>query len=318
MSDQRGQASVRPRGVLVIAFGGPHKLEDVRPFLRHVLAGRPVPEERFESVVHHYELLGGRSPITEHTQNQARLLREELARRGHALDVRVGMRHSTPWIHEALEGFAQAGIEHVVGLVMAAQETEASLSRYVQAVDAARAELGERAPYVSYARGWGSSENVIDAHACNVARTLAQLSFDTREHASLVFSAHSIPVSMAAESPYVAQLEDCAQRVAQKLGIRRHRLVYQSRSGSPRDPWLEPDVLDALDEEHARGVRDVVIAPIGFICDHVEVLYDLDIEAQQRAQGLGLTLHRVPTLGTHPSFVRALADAVVSTLEAPA
>lgn len=307
--------SARPGGVLVIAFGGPHKLEDVRPFLQHVLAGRPVPEERFESVVHHYELLGGRSPITEHTQNQARALSEELARRGHALDVRVGMRHSTPWIRDALEDFANAGITHVIGLVMAAQETEASLSRYVQAVEAARDVLGERAPHVTYARGWGSSESVIDAHACQVARTLAALSLEARERASLVFSAHSVPVSMAQDSPYVAQLEDCAKRVAQKLGIRTHRLVYQSRSGNPRDPWLEPDVLDALDEEHARSVKDVVIAPIGFICDHVEVLYDLDIEARQRADALGLTLHRAPTLGSHPSFVRALADAVVHTLE---
>ena len=225
-----------PRGLMVIAFGGPHKSEDVRPFLRHVLAGRPVPEDRFEAVVHHYELLGGRSPITEHTVRQAQALREELARRGHALDVRVGMRHSTPWIREALEGFAQAGIEHVIGLVMAAQETEASLSRYVQAVDAARTEVGSRAPHVSYALGWGTSEGVIDAHACQIARTLSTLSPDARERASLLFSAHSIPVPMAKDSPYVAQLEDTARRVAAKLGIRSHRQIYQSRSGNPRDP----------------------------------------------------------------------------------
>ena len=313
----KDSASAAPaRGLMVVAFGGPHKMEDVRPFLRHVLAGRPVPEERFESVVHHYELLGGRSPITEHTQNQARALGEELARRGHALDVRVGMRHSTPWIREALQGFADAGIEHVIGLVMAAQETEASLSRYQQAVEAARVEVGNAAPRVTYALGWGTSEAVIDAHACQVARTLATLSFEQRERASLLFSAHSIPVSMAKDSPYVAQLEDTARRVAQKLGVREYRLIYQSRSGSPRDPWLEPDVLDALDAEHARGIKDVVIAPIGFVCDHVEVLYDLDIEAKQKAEALGLTIHRAPTLGSHPSFIRALADAVVRTLEA--
>jgi ferrochelatase len=302
---------------MVIAFGGPHSMEEVRPFLRHVLAGRPVPEERFESVVHHYELLGGRSPITEHTQQQAQALRDELARRGHGLDVRVGMRHSTPWIREALQGFAEAGIEHVIGLVMAAQETEASLARYVQAVDAARADLGSRAPELSYALGWGTNEAVIDAQACQLARALSRLSFEARERASILFSAHSIPVAMATTSPYVAQLEASAQRVAHKLGVRSYRLVYQSRSGSPRDPWLEPDLLDALDQEHARGVKDVVIAPIGFVCDHVEVLYDLDIEARQKAEALGIKLHRAATLGSHPSFIGALADAVVRKLENP-
>jgi ferrochelatase len=130
----------------------------------------------------------------------------------------------------------------------------------------------------------------------------------------VLFSAHSIPAAMAAESPYVAQLEQTAQRVAEKVGVSDYRLVYQSRSGSPRDPWLEPDVLDALDEEAARGVQDVIVAPIGFVCDHVEVLYDLDIEAAERAAALGLRLTRAATLGSHPAFIAALADAVLRTL----
>lgn len=301
-------------GVLVIAFGGPHRPEDVRPFLHHVLAGRPVPEARFEAVVEHYQLLGGRSPITEHTQGQAQALSLALSQRGHVLQVRVGMRHWSPWLKEALAAFRASGLSEVLGVVMAAQETEASLQRYVQAVELARAELGEGAPRVRYVTGWGLAEGVLEAQACQLARTLAKLPLDQRERASVLFSAHSIPVPMAEESPYVAQLAQTAAAVAGKLGLRAYRQVYQSRSGNPRDPWLEPDVLDALEQEAARGVQDVVLAPIGFLCDHVEVLYDLDVEAAQRARALGLRLHRAPTLGTHPAFIAALADAVVACL----
>jgi ferrochelatase len=301
------------RGLLIIAFGGPHKSEDVRPFLRDVLAGRPVPEARFEAVVHHYELLGGRSPITEHTEKQAAALRDELSRRGHALSTRVGMRHWTPWLREALEAFAREGVDEVLGLIMAAQETEASLARYQEAVEVARAEV-PGAPRVSYVTGWGLDEGVIEAHACNLARTYAKLPLEARAQASLLFTAHSVPVPMAKASPYVEQLEATARRAAEKVGVPAHRLVYQSRSGNPRDPWLEPDILDALSEEAARGVRDVVVAPIGFLCDHVEVLYDLDIEAQQKARELGIRVHRVATPAAHPAFIGALAGAVERAL----
>lgn len=308
----------RERGLMVVAFGGPHQSEDIRPFLRHVLLGRPVPEERFENVVHHYELLGGRSPITEHTGNQARLLANELAARGLALDVRIGMRHWTPWIKDTLLGFRAAGKSEVLALIMAAQETEASAARYIQAVDAARAEIGADAPVVRYVQGWGLSEGIMEAHACHVAQTLSRLDLASRSQASLLFSAHSIPAPMAKASPYVAQLEETASRVALKLGIASYKLIYQSRSGNPRDPWLEPDVLEALATEARAGRKDVVIAPIGFLCDHVEVLYDLDVEARAKAEALGIRLHRAPTLGLHPAFIRALADAVQGALASAA
>lgn len=303
-------APQRP-GLLVIAFGGPHKSEDIRPFLRHVLLGRPVPEERFESVVHHYELLGGRSPITEHTERQARGLSRLLDERGHPFDVRIGMRHWTPWLKDTLSGFADAGHEEVLGLIMAAQETEASVSRYQAAVEAARKELG-KAPRVRYVTGWGQAESLIEAQACQLSRALSGLPAAERAKARVLFSAHSIPTAMAEGSPYVAQLEETARRVAEKVGLSEYRLVYQSRSGNPRDPWLEPDVLDALSEEARGGAHDVVIAPIGFVCDHVEVLYDLDIEAAAHASALGLRLTRAATLGAHPAFLSALADAVLS------
>lgn len=311
-------------GLFVIAFGGPHKREDIRPFLRHVLAGRPIPEARFESVVAHYEQLGGRSPITEHTEAQARALSAELEARGTPCDVRVGMRHWSPWLKDTLAAFRDAGHSEVYGLIMAAQETEASLARYLQAIEAARQELaqesgqqpGKAAPEVRLVGAWGLRERLMEAHACHLARTLSRLPMDRRAAAEVFFTAHSVPSAMAVSSPYVAQLEETARRVAEKVGITRYALVYQSRSGNPRDPWLEPDVLDALHDASARGVRDVVAAPIGFLCDHVEVLYDLDIEAKARAEELNLGFHRVPTLGTHPEFIRALSEAVLADLAA--
>lgn len=304
-------------GLFVIAFGGPHRSEDIRPFLQHVLQGRPISSERFEAVVQHYEELGGRSPITEHTENQARALARELEARGRPFDVRIGMRHWSPWLKDTLREFRDAGQTEVVGLIMAAQETEASLSRYVQAIEAARTELGADAPRVRLARAWGLSEGLIEAQACALARTLAEVPFAKRAEVELLFTAHSIPSPMAASSPYVAQLEETARRVAEKVGVPRYALVYQSRSGNPREPWLEPDVLDALSDAKGRGVSDVVLAPIGFLCDHVEVLYDLDIEAKRKAGELGLGFYRVPTLGTHPQFIRVLADAVLRDVATP-
>jgi ferrochelatase len=304
------------RGLLVLAFGGPHRSEDVRPFLRDVLAGRPIPESRFEAVVQHYELLGGRSPIYEHTERQARALEAALAARGEPFEVRVGMRHWSPWIRDALREFQRRGFTEVLGLIMAAQETEASQARYLEAVERARGELGAGAPRVRLVTGWGLAPGVIDAHAERAASALAELPPERRSGAALLFSAHSIPRAMAQDSPYVAQLEEAARRVAHALGRAEYALVYQSRSGNPREPWLEPDVLDALAQLRDRGARDVLISPIGFVCDHVEVLYDLDVEARARAEALGLGFSRAATPGTHPAFIGALADRVLASLSA--
>ena len=297
-------------GLVLLAFGGPHKAEDIRPFLRNVLAGRPVPPGRIEEVAHHYEQLGGSSPITKYTEAQAQALSEELARRGIELPVRVGMRHWSPWLKDALAAFRDEGKQRLLGLVMAAQETEASVARYSQAVEVARTELGDGVPTVDYVRGWGGTEGFIDANAAQIGATLESLSADARARVKLIFSAHSIPSPMAAESPYVQQLERVREGVCQRLGVSNSRLVYQSRSGNPRDPWLEPDICDALEEEKAAGTQTVVVAPIGFVCDHVEVLFDLDVEAKEKCDELGLEFHRAPTVGTHPAFIASLADAV--------
>ena len=298
------------QAVLMIAFGGPDKAAEIRPFLEHVTAGRPITKERFESVAGHYEKIGGRSPLVELTNEQAVALATALEQRGEPLPVEIGMRHSKPFLKDVLESLEKAGKKRVLGLVMAAHQTEASGGRYKLAVTAALTELGSRAPTVDYVGPWPTHLGFVQANAERIEEVRSTLPADRRTEIPILFTAHSIPVAMAQGSPYVAQVEATAAAVAKLLGHRRYKVCYQSRSGRPGDPWLEPDINDALRTEHRTGVRDVIVAPIGFVCDHVEVLYDLDVEATDTARSLSMRLHRAKTVGSHPAFIGALADAV--------
>src|SRR5208282_1890654 len=263
--------------VLIVGFGGPTRSEEIRPFLDNVLRGRPVPRERYEEVVHHYELLGGRSPYNELTFRQADALRTELARGGSALPVEVGMRNWEPYVVDALVGLARAGVRRALGFIMAGYRSEASWERYQATVRAASEALG-------------------------------RLAAGDRARAKLVFTAHSIPIAMAKESPYVEQLTESCGLVASKLGVGSWTLAFQSRSGSPRDPWLEPDIAGTL-QKLGKGAIAVVM-PIGFLTDHVEVLYDLDIEAARIAAESGVRMERAPTVGNHPEFIAMISEIV--------
>lgn len=292
--------------VLLIAFGGPERMEDVRPFLDNVLRGRPVPRERYEAVVHHYELIGGRSPLNELTRAQADGLRGALAAAGSALPVYIGMRNWSPYIADTLATMRADGVRHALGLILAAHRTEASWERYSGAVEAGRAALGAGAPTVTYAGAWFDHPLFIETMTLRTRAALA-----LAPAAPLVFTAHSIPVAMAAESPYVQELEVSARLVAAAVGRDDYVLAYQSRSGGPRDPWLEPDVNDVVRGLAAEGAQAVVVVPIGFVCDHVEVRYDLDIELKGIADELGVRLVRAETANDHPAFARMLADVVL-------
>jgi ferrochelatase len=294
--------------VMMIAFGGPEHMDEVRPFLSRVLAGRPVPPERFESVVHHYEQIGGRSPLGEITRNQAAALHDALARGGIRSEVLIGMRHSPPFLRDTLAAVRVRGGTRVLGVIMAAHEGPASHGRYREATEAARRELGADAPAVEYSAGFHLHAGFITANVEHTRAAYAQLSAELRASAQLVFTAHSVPASSA--TPYAAQVAESAQLVAAALGARDYRIAYQSRSGSPRDPWLEPDINHVIREEAARGTRALVVCPIGFVCDHVEVLYDLDVEAAQTARDAGLALARASSAGVHPQFIAALRDRV--------
>jgi ferrochelatase len=296
--------------VLLIAFGGPNCMADVRPFLANVLRGRPVPPERIEEVVRHYEHIGGRSPLTELTMRQADALRARLERDGPHLPVYVGMRNWDPYLRATLAAMQRHGVRRALGVILAAQQSDASWGRYQRDVDAARAELGAAAPAVEYAPGWHDHPLFIDAVAAQAQSAAATIPAADRAAVELVFTAHSIPTAMAEASPYERQLHAGAGLVAKRLGFAQYLLAYQSRSGSPREPWLGPDIADAVRDKAARGVRALLVVPIGFVCDHVEVLYDLDVEAKQAADAAGIRFVRAPTVNDHASFIGMLAAVI--------
>jgi ferrochelatase len=296
--------------VLLIAFGGPERSEDIRPFLEIVTAGRGIPAERLEEVAHHYELIGGRSPLNELTRRQAAALGRELAQEGIALPVHVGMRNWHPFLHEALAEMKDAGHRRALGIILSSLQTEASWERYAADVAAARDKVGDGAPEVVFAPAWSDHPLFIAAMAERVDEALSRVPPARRSAAAVVFTAHSVPVAMASGSPYAAQLEAAARSIAEQLAHPRWSVAYQSRSGSPRDPWLEPDIGAAIRDLARGGAADVVVAPIGFVCDHVEVLYDLDVEARAVAADVGMGFHRAAAANDHPAFIAMLVDLV--------
>ena len=296
--------------VLLIAFGGPEKPEDIRPFLRNVAEGRGIPPERLEEVARHYEAIGGRSPLTELTRLQAEGLRRALRREGRFERVYVGMRNWRPFLHETLAEMKRAGHLRALGIILSSFQTEASWERYAADVAAARDRVGTGCPEVAFAGPWADHPLFIDAMVDRVRDALEQVPAERRGAARLIFTAHSVPVAMAAGSPFAKQLQAAGAAIADRLGHRHWSLAYQSRSVSPREPWLEPDIAEAIRAVAKDGAADVVVAPIGFVCDHVEVLYDLDVEARGLAQELGLEFHRALAANDHAAFIAMLADLV--------
>ncbi len=292
-------------GVLIIGFGGPTSSAEIRPFLDRVLKGRPVPPERYEEVVRHYERLGGYSPYNEITMRQAGALRELMRRQGATVPVAVGFRNSPPYIDEALGELMRRGVRRVLGFILAAYRCEASWERYQDYVEDARGRLGADAPEVEYPAPWHDDSLFVEAVADRVGVAMARLPPDERKGAELVFTAHSIPTAMAEHAPYVRQLHESAAMIADAIAHPRWQIAFQSRSGSPREAWLEPDIGEAL-----RGLsgRAAVVMPLGFLCDHVEVLYDLDVEAVRIAREAGVRMERAATVGDHPRFIEMMAS----------
>ena len=290
--------------VLFIGFGGPDKRKDVMPFLERVTQGRGIPRTRLEEVAHHYEAIGGSSPINKITRNQAEALERELATEGSPMKVYVGQRYWHPFLEDTLREMARNGVKRAVGFPAAAHRSEASWERYLDSVERARERVGEGAPIVNYVSPWFDHPLFIDAISERIREVSAP------DKAAWLFTAHSIPVPMAKESRYIQELERTAALAAERFGRKEWKLAYTSRSGRPQDPWLEPDVSDAIREEARRGAKEVLCIPIGFIADHVEVLYDLDIEARETAHAAGVRFYRASTVGDHPLFIRMIADVI--------
>ncbi len=303
--------------VLIISFGGPQGLGDIRPFLANVLRGRRVRPERVEEVAHHYELFGGMSPITELTRRQAEGLRHRLAALEQPLPVYVGMRNWHPYLADTLAEMYAAGVRRAIGFIAAAQHSYSSCQQYRENVQTARVALRDRTGgdiALTYAGSWFNHPGFIAANAAHVRQALARLPEDVRPPARLVFTAHSVPVPMAERSQYREQLATSARLVALATGMDDWVLVYQSRSGRPEDPWIEPDICDYLRQARAAGLEAAVICPIGFVCDHIEVLYDLDREAAGVCSEIGLPMARAEAANDDPLFLDMMADVVLQTL----
>jgi ferrochelatase len=302
--------------VLIISFGGPQGSDDIRPFLANVLRGRRVAPERVEEVAHHYELFGGVSPITRITRQQADGLVSRLAAAGHPLPVYVGMRNWHPFLIDTLREMRDAGARRVIGFIAAAQHSYSSCEQYRENVAAARSELRTTGADidVTYVGSWFDHPLFIRANAAHVREALQRLPAHTQSEARLVCTAHSIPLPMAERSRYREQLAETARLVAHESGLADWTLVYQSRSGRPQDPWLEPDVCDYLRAQRAEGLKAAIVSPIGFVCDHIEVLYDLDTEAANVCHEIGLPMARAEAVNDDPLFLDMMADVVLKTM----
>jgi protoporphyrin/coproporphyrin ferrochelatase len=293
------------QAVMLIGFGGPTAEAEVRPFLDRVLAGRPIPRERYEEVVRHYETLGSRSPYNEITMRQAAAVQDRLQRMGIRAPVVAGFRYMPPFCDDILHELKQRGIRRALGFVLAAHRCEASWDRYVDEIKLACERLGSDALEFQYPLPWHTEAGFVEAVADRTSAALERLGASRRKRAGLIFTAHSIPLAMGGRAEYVAQLNESARLIAEQLERDSWTLAFQSRSGSRRDPWLEPDIKEVL---RTFAGSEVAIVPLGFLCDHVEVLYDLDIEAAEAAREAGVTMVRAATVGEHPEFIRMIAD----------
>lgn len=296
--------------VLLIAFGGPKKREDVQPFLANVTKGRPIPPQRLDEVVRHYELFGGRSPLNEITFRQAAALHVLLDQEGPRMPVYVGMRNWHPYLHETLTKMSADGVTQALGFILSAQQSEAGWQRYQQNVAEACAQVGLSAPRVEYVDEWHAHPLFIEAVADLTGQALARVPSTQRNATPLIFTAHSVPTALPSTPLYVRQIEEGARLVAERLGHAIWSVAYQSRSGDPRTPWLEPDISAVLRQLAEKQIENVVVSPIGFVCDHIEVLYDLDTEARHIAQQLGVNMIRAAAVNDHPTFIRMMAEVV--------
>jgi ferrochelatase len=303
------------QAILLIAFGGPICPEEIRPFLARVTKGSSIPPERLEEVAHHYEAVGGKSPLNEITFRQAAALEKLLKDGKRDLPVYVGMRNSQPFFSETLKRMEEDGVRRALGFILSPHRAEASWERYQKNIADARAELGGLAPQVNYCDGWHDHPLFIQTWAELIKVAIKKIAQEKRSTTPLVFTAHSLPKAMAASSPYVQEIETSARLIATRVDHPHWSLAYQSRSGRPTDPWLEPDIGDAIRKLAAKGNRQVLVAPIGFACDHVEVLYDLDIEAKRNAAGLGVELLRASCPNDDPTFIRMMAAVIDETLK---
>jgi ferrochelatase len=302
--------------ILVVSFGGPEAREDVIPFLENVLRGRNVPRERMLAVAEHYYHFDGKSPINQQARDLIAALRAELETHGPRLPIYWGNRNWHPMLADTLRQMKADGIRNALAFVTSAYSSYSACRQYREDIARAQAEVGDGAPVVDKLRAFFNHPGFLDAVEDRVGKALDAVPQNLRGNVQIVYTAHSIPVSMAETSDYVRQLEEVRRIVSERLGVANHVLTYQSRSGTPGQPWLEPDVLDHLRDVKSRELAGaVVLAPIGFISDHMEVLYDLDVEAREMADAFSLPMVRAKTVGVHPKFVGMIRELILERID---
>lgn len=292
--------------LLLLSFGGPEGPDDVMPFLENVTRGRDIPRARLEGVAEHYHLFGGVSPINRQCRDLIAAIEADFAEHGVGLPVYWGNRNWDPYVEDTMRRMADDGVRRALAFATSAYGSYSGSRQYVEDIARARAAVGERAPAVDKLRPYFNHPGFVDAVTDRTREALAEAPPGAR----LVFTAHSIPEEMSGAEAYVAQLTEVARLVAERVGAPSWDLVYQSRSGRPGQPWLEPDVCDHLGTLRAKGVDAVVLVPAGFVSDHMEVKFDLDVEAREKAGELGMSLTRARSAGTHPAFVSMVRDLV--------
>jgi ferrochelatase len=302
--------------ILVVSFGGPEGHDDVIPFLENVLRGRNVPRERMLAVAEHYYHFDGKSPINQQTRELIAAIKEELAQHGPKLPVYWGNRNWHPMLADTLRQMKSDGVKRALAFVTSAYSSYSGCRQYRENIARAQAEVGEGAPQIDKLRVFFNHPGFLEATEDRLQEALAKIPVDARRNVQIVYVAHSIPISMSSTSDYVKQLEEVRRLASQPIGISNDALVYQSRSGAPGQPWLEPDILDHLRELKRKNLASaVVVAPISFISDHMEVLYDLDIEASQLCDELALPMARAKTVGVHPKFIAMIRELILERTE---
>jgi ferrochelatase len=297
--------------ILLMAYGSPDRLDQVEAYYTDIRRGSPPPPELLEELIGRYRAIGGGSPLSRIVEEQRAALEAELARRGRPMRVYAGMRHIAPRIGTVVEGMAADGVQRFAAIALAPQQSS-NAAGYRRAVDAALAGLGETAPTVAYVDAWYDQPRFIEVLALTTREALDRFADPGRVR--VMFTAHSLPARVLAEGdPYAGQLGATAALVAERLGLTQYEFSFQS-AGRTGEPWLGPDILEEIRRLAAAGVTELVIRPVGFVADHLEVLYDIDIEAQAVARSVGIRLERARSLNDDPIFIAALADVAEAAL----
>jgi ferrochelatase len=309
---------MRYDALLLVSFGGPETRADVLPFLENVLRGRNVPRERMLEVAEHYYHFGGKSPINDQNRLLLTKIRETLNAQGPHLPLYWGNRNWQPYIRDAISQMRDDGIHHALAFVTSAYSSYSGCRQYREDIERAREAVGPGAPTIDKIRAFYNHPGFIEPMVESVATAINKAAIDKlaigADNFQVIFTAHSIPTAVANTSRYREQIEEAARIVAETLDLRNWTVAWQSRSGPASQPWLEPDVGDVL---RGTPATDVIIVPIGFISDHMEVLYDLDEEAREICEARGIRMIRAATVGTHPRFVQMIRELIVERMDDP-